>query len=228
MKKLMPFLCCALAAFAAVALFYINPPQAFAQQPASLYHRLGGYDALAAVTDDFVGRLDTDPQLKRFFAGHNKEGLTRIRQHVIDFLCNATGGPCAYTGQDMKTAHTGLGITEDDWNVSVKHLVATLDKFKVPDKEKNEVLGAISGLKGEIAIRAVNLPSLFALGVSVRKEPNERIGPQRFHHRGHGIHRAAVNSAVAGAGTSGAGAGARGFGKQVIRRIHSGAGQRAG
>lgn len=150
MKKLTPFLYCALAGFAAVAPFYAAPPQAMAQAQKSLYQRLGGYDALAAVTDDFIGRLAGDAQLKRFFVGHNKEGLTRIRQHVIDFLCNATGGPCAYTGHDMKTAHTGLGITEEDWNASVKDLVATLDKFKVPEKEKNEVLGAISGLKGDI------------------------------------------------------------------------------
>jgi hemoglobin len=150
MKKVIPFLYLTLAAFAAIAPFSFAPPQASAQQQSSLYHRLGGYDALAAVTDDFVRRLAGDPQLKHFFAGHNKEGLTRIRQHVIDFLCNATGGPCAYTGQDMKTAHTGLGITEEDWNISVKHLVATLDKFKVPEKEKGEVLGAISGLKGDI------------------------------------------------------------------------------
>ena len=153
MKKFTPFLYFAMTAFASVVPFYAGAPHAMAQQQPSLYQRLGGYDALAAVTDDFVGRLATDPQLKRFFAGHNKEGLTRIRQHVVDFLCNATGGPCAYTGQDMKTAHTGLGITEDDWNASVKHLVATLDKFKVPEKEKNEVLGAISGLKGDIVGR---------------------------------------------------------------------------
>jgi len=153
MNRLKPFLYFTLAAFSAVAPFYAEVPSAFAQQQQSLYHRLGGYDAIAAVTDDFIGRIATDPQLKRFFAGHNKEGLTRIRQHVIDFLCNATGGPCAYIGQDMKTAHTGLGITEDDWNASVRDLVATLDKFKVPEKEKNEVLGAISGLKGDIVGR---------------------------------------------------------------------------
>jgi hemoglobin len=153
MKRLTPFLYCTLAAFAAVAPFYAAPPQAYAQQQKSLYQRLGGYDALAAVTDDFLGRLTTDPQLKRFFVGHNKEGLTRIRQHVIDFLCVATGGPCAYTGQDMKTAHTGLGITEDDWNASVKDLIATLNKFNVPEKEKNEVLSAISSLHGDIVGR---------------------------------------------------------------------------
>ncbi len=153
MKRLTSFLYLTLAGFAAVAPFYAAPPQAVAQQEKSLYQRLGGYDALAAVTDDFLGRLATDSQLKRFFVGHNKEGITRIRQHVIDFLCVATGGPCAYTGQDMKTAHTGLGISEDDWNASVRDLVATLDKFKVPDKEKNEVLGAISQLKGDIVGR---------------------------------------------------------------------------
>lgn len=153
MKKITPFLYLTLTAFAAVTPLCVATPQAIAQQQKTLYQRLGGYDALAAVTDDFLGRLSTDAQLKHFFAGHNKEGLTRIRQHVVDFLCVATGGPCAYAGQDMKTAHTGLGITEDDWKATVKDLVATLDKFKVPEKEKNEVLSAISGLKGDIVGR---------------------------------------------------------------------------
>lgn len=121
------------------------------EAPASLYKRLGGYDAIAAVTDDFIGRLAGDPQLGKFFAGHSTDGLKTIRQHVVDFLCMATGGPCNYTGKDMKTAHTGLGITGADWDVGVKHLVATLDKFKVPEKEKAEVLAAVSGLKNDIA-----------------------------------------------------------------------------
>lgn len=150
MKRISPFLYLTLGAFVACAPLYIAPPQAVAQQQKSLYQRLGGYDALAAVTDDFIGRLASDDQLKRFFVGHNKAGITRIRQHVIDFLCVATGGPCAYTGQDMKTAHTGLGITEEDWNASVRDLNATLDKFHVPPQEKSEVLAAISGLKGDI------------------------------------------------------------------------------
>ena len=143
-----------LMALAQVTPVYAQPPQASStmQQP-SLYKRLGGYDALAAVADDFIGRLANDPQEGRFFKTHNQEGLKRIRQHVIDFLCVATGGPCVYTGQDMKAAHTGLHITEEDWNISVKHLVATLDKFKVPEKEKGEVLSAISSLKGDIVGR---------------------------------------------------------------------------
>ena len=137
---------------ASVVPMWAAPPQAGGQDQ-SLYKRLGGYDALAAVTDDFLGRLATDPQTKRFFTGFSTDSQKRIRNHVIDFLCNATGGPCAYTGRDMKTAHTGLHITEDDWQNSVKALTATLDKFKVPDKEKSEVLSAISSLKGDIVGR---------------------------------------------------------------------------
>lgn len=116
----------------------------------SLYKRLGGYDALAAVTDEFLFRIATDKQLSRFFVGASDNSKIRIRQLVVDQLCEATGGPCKYIGRDMKSAHKGLGITEDDWNIAVKHLVATLDKFNVPKKEKDEVLAAISGLKGDL------------------------------------------------------------------------------
>ncbi len=119
-------------------------------QPPSLYKRLGGYDALAAVTDDFIGRLATDKSLSRFFVGHSKDSIGRIRQLIVDQLCAVTGGPCVYIGRDMKTSHAGLAITEADWSATVGHLVATLDKFKVPEKEKNEVLGAISSLKKDI------------------------------------------------------------------------------
>jgi hemoglobin len=133
------------------ALVYAAPPQAAAQP--TLYRRLGGYDALAAVTDDFLGRLATDPQMGRFFKGLSTDSQKRIRQHIVDFLCVATGGPCIYNGRDMKTAHTGLNITEDDWSLSVKMLTATLDKFKVPDKEKSDVLGAVSGLQADIVGR---------------------------------------------------------------------------
>ena len=76
--------------------------------------------------------------------------MTGLRQHFIDFLCANTGGPCLYLGQDMKTAHKGLRITEGEWNAAATDLVATLDKFKVPEKEKNEVVSAVVALKPEI------------------------------------------------------------------------------
>lgn len=121
-----------------------------AQSGDSLYKRLGGYDALAAVTDDFITRLATDKTLGRFFVGASDNSKMRIRQLVLDQLCAATGGPCIYLGRDMKTAHKGLGITEEDWNIAVKHLVATLTKFKVPENLQKEVATAISGLKSDI------------------------------------------------------------------------------
>ena len=153
MNRLKSVLYFSLLSFAAATPLYIAPPLAFAQQQKTLYQRLGGYDAIAAVTDDFVGRLATDPQLKRFFGGLSVDSQKKLRQHVVDFLCSATGGPCLYTGRDMKTAHTGLGITDTAWNASVNHLVATLDKFKVPEKEKADVLSAVGGLKGDIVGR---------------------------------------------------------------------------
>ena len=116
----------------------------------TLYKRVGGYDAIAAVTDDFIGRLAGDKQLERFFGGVSADSQKKLRQHVVDQLCEATGGPCIYTGRTMKTSHTGLGISESDWQLAVKHLVATLDKFKVPEKEKGELLAIASSLKADI------------------------------------------------------------------------------
>jgi hemoglobin len=137
--------------FVSIVLFVCSLGlNAFAQGKDSLYKRLGGYDALAAVTDDFIGRLATDKTLGRFFVGASDNSKMRIRQLVLDQLCAATGGPCVYIGRDMKTSHKGLGVTEEDWNISVKHLMDTLAKFKVPEKEQQEVTGAISGLKADI------------------------------------------------------------------------------
>jgi hemoglobin len=119
-------------------------------QDKSLYQRLGGYDALAAVTDEFIVRLATDKSLGKFFVGLSTDSKTKVRQHVVDFLCKATGGPCAYTGRDMKLVHTGLSITKAEWDASVQHLIATLDKFKVPKKEKDDVLAAVGPLEKDI------------------------------------------------------------------------------
>ena len=128
----------------------IGSTQAVAQDKNSLYKRLGGYDAIAQVTDDFIKALATDPKLGRFFVGASDSTKGKIRQLVVDQLCAATGGPCIYLGRDMKTAHKGLGITEEDWNIAVKHLVETLTKFKVKEREQKEVAAALSTLKADI------------------------------------------------------------------------------
>jgi len=135
---------------AALFLSMLGPSVSAQMKGDSLYKRLGGYDALAAVTDEFITRLATDKDLGRFFIGASDNSKMRIRQLVVDQLCAATGGPCVYIGRDMKTAHKGLGITEKDWDTAVKHLGATLDQFKVPKKEQDEVVAALAGLKKDI------------------------------------------------------------------------------
>lgn len=118
----------------------------------SLYKRLGGYDAIAAVTDGFVPKLVKDPMLAKYFV-HSEDTLKHIRQMAVDLLCAVTGGPCVYVGRDMKTAHKGLGISAAEWDATVKHLATTLDEFKVPMKEKNELLALAATLKADIVER---------------------------------------------------------------------------
>jgi len=124
-----------------------------AQENKTLYQRLGGYDAVAAVVDDFIGRLIADDRFAKFFKGASDDSKKRIRQHIVDQFCAAAGGPCLYTGREMKTSHQGLGITEDDWSAAAKHLVDSLDKFKVPEKEKGELLGALGPMKKDIVTK---------------------------------------------------------------------------
>lgn len=121
-----------------------------ASQEKSLYERVGGYNALAAVVDDFIVRLVSDKQFEKFFIGQSNDSKKRIRQHILDQFCAATGGPCVYTGREMKTSHAGLGITNAEWDAAAKHLVASLDKFKVPEKEKGEILSFVTSLKKDI------------------------------------------------------------------------------
>jgi hemoglobin len=116
----------------------------------SLYQRLGGYDAVAAVVDDFIGRLVADKRFSKFFVGHSEDSLKKIRQHIVDQFCNAAGGPCLYTGRDMKTTHHGLKISQADWDASAKHLVATLQKFKVPKAEQDDLLAFVNTLRKDI------------------------------------------------------------------------------
>jgi hemoglobin len=113
----------------------------------SLYDRLGGKDAITAVVDDFVNTAATDERIKQFFTNTDAKDL---KAKLVDQICEASGGPCKYTGKDMKTAHTGMKITEADFNALVEDLVKSLDKFKVGEKEKTDLLNALGGMKGDI------------------------------------------------------------------------------
>jgi hemoglobin len=135
---------------AASSIAGAQEPGAAAPAPAALYRRLGGYDSLAVLTDDFMGRMARDPSLSRFFAASTGESMGRIRQLLLDQLCAASGGPCLYVGRDMRSAHRGLGIREADWATTIGHLIASLDRRKIAQKEKDEVLAIASGLKRDI------------------------------------------------------------------------------
>lgn len=116
----------------------------------SLYERLGGYDAIAAVADNLLPRLTGDELLKRFWDHRGDDGVAREKQLLVDFLCNASGGPLMYTGRDMVTTHKGMRINEADWTNFLGHLNATFDALDLPDAERNDVLGFIGTLKEEI------------------------------------------------------------------------------
>lgn len=113
----------------------------------SLYDRLGGKPAITAVVDDFVGRVAADSRINGKFANAD---IPRLKALLVEQICQASGGPCTYTGRSMKATHAGMGVTSDDFNALVGDLVATLNKFKVPEREKNELLGALGPMKGDI------------------------------------------------------------------------------
>lgn len=118
-----------------------------AAQEKSLYERLGGIDAIKAVVNDFAGRVLADERVNKKFA---KSDAPRLVLHLQEQVCAATGGPCKYTGADMKTAHKNMKVTDGEFTALVEDLVATLDKFNVPAQEKGELLKILGGLHDQI------------------------------------------------------------------------------
>jgi len=113
----------------------------------SLYDRLGGKPAITAVVDDFVGRVAADNRINGKFANTD---IPRLKMLLVEQICQASGGPCTYTGRSMKATHAGMGVSSGDFDALVGDLVATLNKFKVPEREKSELLGALGPMKGDI------------------------------------------------------------------------------
>jgi hemoglobin len=116
----------------------------------TLYERLGAYDAICAVANDLLPRLQADAQLGRFWQHRGGDGLQREKQLLIDFLCSSAGGPLYYTGRDMKTSHKGMRISEGDWSAFLRHLNATLEAFRVPQAERDEVVAFVQSTKADI------------------------------------------------------------------------------
>ncbi len=116
----------------------------------SLYSRLGGYDAIAAVADHLLSKLRGDALLGRFWANRGEDGIRREKQLLVDFLCASAGGPLYYTGRDMKLSHKGMRISKADWECFMRHVEATLDDFSVPSAERGEVLAFVESTRGDI------------------------------------------------------------------------------
>ena len=118
----------------------------------SLYDNLGGKKGITAVVDDFVGRVAADSRINGFFketASHPSR-LAAFKSNLVDQICQASGGPCKYTGKSMKEAHAGMGISTADFNALVEDLVAALDKFKVAEPDKQKLLGVLGPMKSDI------------------------------------------------------------------------------
>ncbi len=113
----------------------------------SLFDRLGGKGAITAVVDDFVGNVAADERINGRFGNAD---IPKLKRNLVDQVCAATGGPCNYSGKDMKTAHTGMRIQDAEFGALVEDLIKSLNKFKVGKKEQDELLGALGGMKKDI------------------------------------------------------------------------------
>jgi hemoglobin len=123
------------------------------QEGKSLYDRVGGYDAISAVVDDFAGRLFVDPKIKQFFRGMSTDTKESFKQKNKNLLTNAFGGPAKVISRPAKTAHGGLNITQGDFNVVAGHLKDVLEKFQVPEKETGEIFAIVQTLQPDIVDR---------------------------------------------------------------------------
>jgi hemoglobin len=126
------------------------PPTTEPAAEASLYTRLGEKPAIEAVIDKFLANVTADVRINSFFTHLDAAGVAKLRGHLVDQVCAATGGPCTYTGKDMVTVHTGMNITDAQFDALVEDLVKALDELGVGEKEKGELLGALGGMRGDI------------------------------------------------------------------------------
>lgn len=141
----------AVVAAALTAALTLSSP-AWAQATKSLYDRLGGRAAIVAVVDEFVANCAADTRINKFFAATaaDPKRLAAFKTNLVNQVCEAAGGPCKYTGKDMKSAHAGLGISNADFNALVEDLTKALDKFKVGKAEQDQLLGVLGPMRPQI------------------------------------------------------------------------------
>jgi hemoglobin len=113
----------------------------------TLYERLGGNEAIAAVVDDFVARCAADERINGKFA---RTDIARLKRMLVDQICEASDGPCRYQGRDMRETHDGMAVTAGEFDALVEDLVATLNQFSVAKAEQDELLGLLGPMRGDI------------------------------------------------------------------------------
>ena len=121
----------------------------------SLYERLGGVYAIAAVVDDFIERIMVDPRLNanpKVDDAHHRVSKAGFKYLVTEQVCWAAGGPQKYTGKSMDESHSHLGITEGEWQSFMDDLKQTFDKFDVPDAERKELVAIVESTKKDIVV----------------------------------------------------------------------------
>ena len=118
----------------------------------TLYERLGGRDAIVAVVDSFVSRVANDSRINGFFTATASDParLAAFKSKLVDQICQASGGPCTYTGKDMKSAHVGMKITNAHFDALVEDLVATLTAFNVAQADQDALLGVLGPMRPDI------------------------------------------------------------------------------
>lgn len=108
---------------------------------------MGGYDVVAATVDDFLTRLNADARLQPLFVGVSATSGPRIRQHIVDFVCAETGGPCAYHGRSMADAHAGMPIADEHFDAAVDHMGDALESQGVGERERRELVSWLRSLR---------------------------------------------------------------------------------
>lgn len=115
---------------------------------ASLYDRLGGEAGISAIVDDVIAAHLANPAVQTRF--QNVSDLEHAKKMAREFFCAGSGGPQAYTGKDMRTAHKGMNISEQEYLAVVDDIMGTLAKHGIDDTTRKDVLAILYSLKGEI------------------------------------------------------------------------------
>ena len=114
----------------------------------SLYDRLGGSAGIAKIVDNAVAAHLQNPLIRSRF--QNVKDLEHLKQMASDFFCAGSGGPEKYTGKDMRAAHNGMNISEQEYLAVMDDIMKALDDQRIDDNTKKDVLAILYGLKGEI------------------------------------------------------------------------------